>query len=46
MFFDDLLFFQFNPSGFSRTLAINNYDGEGQISLDYIEIITITGGSP
>jgi hypothetical protein len=46
VFFDDLLFFQFNPSGFSRTLAINNYDGEGQISLDYIEIITITGGSP
>jgi hypothetical protein len=42
-FSDNLLFFQFNPSGFSRTLTIDN---PGHFGLDYIETVTVTGGSP
>jgi hypothetical protein len=46
LFFNDLLLPQFNTLGFSRMLTIDTYDGEGHISLDYIEIVDVTGGSP
>jgi len=42
-FSDNLLSVQFNPSGFSRTLTIDN---PGHFGLDYIETVTVTGGSP
>jgi len=46
LFSDNLLFLQFNPSGSPNTLVIDNHNGVGQIGLDYIEIVTVTGGSP
>ena len=41
-----LLFFQGNLSDTSHTLTVDNDDGSGFLGSDYIEIVSITGGSP
>lgn len=46
LFSDNLLFLRSNPLSSPNTLAIDNHTGVGQIGLDYIEIVTVTGGSP
>jgi len=43
--YDGLLFSQFNPTSSSHELTIDNDNGLGSIGLDYIEIVTVTGGS-
>jgi hypothetical protein len=41
-----LLYAQTNLSESSHVLTFDNDGGNGQIGLDYIEIISVTGGSP
>jgi len=41
-FFDSLLFSQFNLTGPSHTLTIDNDNGMAQFALDYIEIVYVT----
>jgi hypothetical protein len=41
-----LTYFQANLNGSSHILTVDNDNGAGQIGLDYIEIISITGGVP
>jgi hypothetical protein len=41
-FFDSLLFSQFNLTGPSHTLTIDNDHGMAQFALDYIEIVSVT----
>ncbi|KIM92213.1 hypothetical protein PILCRDRAFT_304 [Piloderma croceum F 1598] len=41
-FFDTLLFSQFNLTGSSHMLTIDNDNGMAQFALDYIEIVTVT----
>jgi len=41
-----LLYFQTGLSGTNHTLIFDNDNGIGTIGLDYIETITVTGGSP
>ena len=42
LFFDSLLYSQFNLTGPSHTLYIDNDNGTAQFALDYIEIVTVT----
>lgn len=45
LFFDGLLFSQFNPTGSTHKLTIDNDNGQGIFGIDYIEIVNVTGGS-
>lgn len=46
LFFDALLFSQFNLTGPSHILTIDNDNGMAQFALDYIEIVTVTPWVP
>jgi hypothetical protein len=46
MYTDGLLFFQANTEGSPHNLVMDNADGAGVFALDYVEIVTISGGSP
>jgi hypothetical protein len=41
-----LLFVQANLSNTSHFLTLDNDDGNGFFGLDYLEIVSVTGGSP
>lgn len=46
MYTDGLMYFQANPTGSAHNLVIENSNGAGVVALDYVEIITISGGTP
>jgi len=41
-----LTFFQTNLANSSHTLTVDNDLGVGQIGLDYVEVVSVTGGTP
>jgi hypothetical protein len=43
---DGLMFFQVDFSSGTHVLKIDNNGGVGWIGLDYIEVVTVTGGTP
>jgi hypothetical protein len=46
IFTSGLLSFQPNPSSSLRTLTIDNAGGQGYLGIDYLEVISVSGGTP
>ena len=45
-FLGAIMAFEPNPSGALSTLSIDNAEGVGHMGIDYIELITVSGGMP
>ena len=41
-----LIFFRANLSNSTHVLTVDNKDGAGQMGLDYLEVMSVTGGIP